>query len=119
AQASVEDGALVLRLEWQALAPAPGDYTVFVHLTGDTPAPLLQSDGYPLAGLLPPRDWRAGEAIIDERRLTIPRSLRGRPLHVLVGLYDRAAPDTRAPAIGPDGTRLPNDAVAIGDVNVP
>ncbi len=108
------DGAvLALHLAWQALAPAPGDYTIFVHVIGEGPQPLVQSDGYPIAGLLSPRDWPAGSLVDDERRIELPPEVRGNQLRVLVGFYDRAAPTSRAPAVDARGARLPADAVEI------
>lgn len=111
--ARVEDGSLRLSLVWRALAAAPADYTVFVHVVGAGPQPVVQSDGYPIAGMLPPRDWQAGTVVHDERSIPLPASAAGQPLRVLVGLYDRAAPTTRAAATGADGARLADDALEI------
>jgi hypothetical protein len=108
-----QNGSLAVRLVWHALAPAPGDYTIFVHAIGDQPEPLLQSDGYPVGGLLPPRLWRAGNLIEDERTIRLPSGLRQAPLNVLVGLYDRANPAVRAQAVDSGGNRLAGDAVVI------
>jgi len=113
ASASLDGDTVVIHLVWRALAEAPGDYTVFVHVVGDSPQPLVQSDGYPIAGLLPPRSWPPGSVVYDERHLPLPATARGRPLHVLVGLYDRAAPATRAPAVDAGGRPLADGALAV------
>ncbi|HLG71589.1 MAG TPA: hypothetical protein VK009_14300 [Chloroflexota bacterium] len=113
AQAQLQGSKLAVRLVWRALAQAPGDYTVFIHVAGDAPQPLAQSDGYPIAGLLPPSGWPAGAQIHDERALAVPPDVAGRSLRVLVGLYDRASPTTRAHAVDGAGQPLPDDALSI------
>jgi hypothetical protein len=91
------DGADVeVSLDWRALRTAPGDYTVFVHVVGDQPQPLVQADGYPLAGLYPPNRWRAGDVIHDQRRFRLAGTVGDVNRSVLIGLYDRAAPLNRA-----------------------
>ena len=116
--ALVEAGArrdgdrLVVDLVWQALAPAPSDYTVFVHLVGDQPAPLAQADSYPLGGLLPPQRWRSGDRIVDRRYLEWPAGAGERGWRVLVGWYDRAS-GQRAAALDGRGERYPADAVPV------
>lgn len=113
ASAHLTGSTLTLQLEWQTLAKAPGDYTVFAHVVGNAPQPLAQSDGYPIAGLLPPRNWPVGATVVDVRRIDVPASAEGRQLEVLVGLYDRAQATNRAPAVDAAGRRLPGDAIAI------
>jgi hypothetical protein len=113
AQAAVEGDTVVVRLTWLALRRAPADYTVFMHVVGDAPAPLAQSDGYPIAGLLPPREWPAGSGVEDVRRIPFPASARGKPLRVLIGLYDRARPDTRATAVDAAGAQLADGSYVI------
>jgi hypothetical protein len=117
ANADIQGDTLAIHLVWRALAKAPGDYTVFVHVVGDALQPLVQSDGYPVAGLLPPRDWAPGAEVYDERRIPLPATARGRPPRVLVGLYDRAAPTTRAQVFDATGGRVADDAlsIAVGD----
>lgn len=113
AAAQIRNGVLRVDLRWQALAPAPSDYTVFVHVSGDQPQPLFQSDGYAIGGLLPPRSWAAGSLINDVRSISVPSSVSNEHLRVLVGLYDRAAPTTRATATSSSGSRWTDDAVEI------
>ncbi len=113
ARAAADGDGLVLHLVWRTIASAPGDYTVFAHVAGEAPQPIVQSDGYPIAGLLPPRDWPPGSRVYDERRLPLPPDARGQTLRVLVGLYDRAAPAKRALAIDQAGFRLADNAVEL------
>jgi hypothetical protein len=113
ASAVRQGSQLSVRLTWRSLAPAPGDYTVFVHVVGSGPQPLVQSDGYPVAGLLSPRDWPAGLEVRDVRQLELPAAAQGGPLSVLVGLYDRASPTVRASATDSGGARLADDALVI------
>ena len=107
---------VIVDLVWQALAPAPADYTVFVHLVGDQPQPLVQADSYPIGGLLPPQRWRPGDRITDRRYLDRPAGAADhadQPWRVLVGLYDRAS-SQRARALDSRGERYPDDAVPVG-----
>ncbi|HEX6513895.1 MAG TPA: hypothetical protein VF157_16445, partial [Chloroflexota bacterium] len=84
----------------------------FVHVTASAPQPLAQQDGYPIAGLLPPRDWPTGATVYDERHIPLPDGV-AEPLRILVGLYDRNAPTVRAAAVDAGGSRLAEDAVVI------
>lgn len=113
ARVTVQGDTLAVHLVWRTLAKAPGDYTAFIHVVGDGSVPLVQSDGYPIAGLLPPRDWPVGAVVDDERRIPLPPQAGERPLRVLVGLYDRASPTTRARAVNVDGIPLPDDALSV------
>jgi len=113
ARARLSGGALLVRLAWRATAPAPGDYTVFVHVLGSGPQPLVQNDGYPMGGMFPPQRWQAGDVIHDERSIPVPPDLEGQVTRVVVGLYDRANPNSRATATDASGARLENDAVPV------
>ena len=113
ASATLAGRTLTVHLTWQALAPAPADYTVFAHVIADAPQPLAQLDGYPIAGLLPPHAWPAGSSVDDVRRVDLPPDAAGKPLHVLIGLYDRAQATTRAQAVYPAGQRLQDDALSV------
>lgn len=86
---------------WKALAPLPGDYTVFVHALDNSGALIGTGDGPPMQGAFPTSLWRAGDIIMDEHRLPLPPE----GISIAVGLYNPA-----------DGSRLP---VLIGRTPVP
>jgi hypothetical protein len=77
-----------LRLLWEARAPLPDDWAVFVHLAGPDGRPLAQADGPPAGGLFPTSAWAEGEAVLEVRRIQPPPFLPDSPLRLLIGLYD-------------------------------
>lgn len=87
----VDDRELVLELLWRATRPLDQSLSVFVHLVPDSgpPVPLKQADGLPLGGSYPTPLWRAGEIILDVRRMPWPaQTVHG--LELRLGLYEPA-----------------------------
>ncbi|MBZ0297338.1 MAG: glycosyltransferase family 39 protein [Anaerolineae bacterium] len=69
---------IVLQMYWQALAPADGDYTIYLHLrdaegnvwaTWDGP---IVSPEFDDGRYYSTQVWEPGEFIVDERRLRLP-----------------------------------------------
>lgn len=114
--APVAGGELQVTLEWTATKPVPEDYTVFVHLMDTNGKLMAQHDGQPQEGRLPTGVWVPGELVLDEHRVPLPETLRGRRLKVLVGVY-RLDTGQRLPVEAPDGTRL-GDALEVADVEI-
>jgi 4-amino-4-deoxy-L-arabinose transferase-like glycosyltransferase len=81
---------------WQALAPAPEDLTVFVHLLSQAGPLVAQRDTYPGLGRFPASSWQPGDTFRDRYRIVLD-SYAYAPdvVDVVVGLYT------------PDGGRLP------------
>ncbi len=78
-------------LYWQALAPAPYDASLFIHLLGPGQQMVGQIDTYPGWGMLPTSQWPAGPIIVDRYRMRAPGKLATPTLlKVDAGLYDRA-----------------------------
>jgi 4-amino-4-deoxy-L-arabinose transferase-like glycosyltransferase len=98
---SDQEGTRVV-LCWKALAPLPGDYTVFVHALDGAGALIDTGDGPPMQGAFPTSLWRPGDVILDVHHLTIAESAVQR---ITVGLYSST-----------DGSRLP---ASVGDTPVP
>lgn len=75
-------------LFWQATAPVPTRYKVFVHLSPvfDGP-PLAQHDGEPAGGSRPTDTWPVGEVIADNHGLLIPPDTPPGTYRLLVGVY--------------------------------
>jgi hypothetical protein len=105
AKAGLNGQTVTLDLTWRAAAPAPADYTVFVHAVGPDGSLVGQADGYPIGGLYPPNGWRPGDAVDDRREFT----LTGKASEIQVGLYDRANATARAAASDGSGQALPDD----------
>ncbi|MDM8519330.1 glycosyltransferase family 39 protein [Anaerolineales bacterium HSG6] len=79
---------LRLTLHWQATAPMPHDYTVFVHLrpTGES-GNLTQADHRPLGTIYPTSLWPVGETIRETSELILPDQIPTGEYSLWVGLY--------------------------------
>lgn len=85
ATTSVQDGDLILSLNWRA-QQSPPDVTVFVHLVDEAGNLLAQADGDPLAGSYPFAQWQPGQLVVDIRYLpSLPEART-----VRLGLYRRS-----------------------------
>ncbi len=109
--------AFPITLYWEAAAPDGRDYTVFIHLLNEAGELVAQSDGQPGAGTYPTSIWAGGERVVDEHVLTLSPDLAAGEYTLLVGLYDRES-GMRLPALGPDGSRYPNDAADLATVTI-
>lgn len=86
---------------WQAIAPTPGRYKLFVHLVDPgNPADIrAQADLYPS---LPTNTWVPGEYLHDDVTLDLPPGLAPGRYDLLVGFYDEAT-GARLPVFDPAG----------------
>jgi hypothetical protein len=100
-----------LRLYWQAAAPLPDDYTVFVHLRAADGFVRSQADSPPVSGRYPTSQWEPGEIIQDIHLLPAGEDF-SQVDHLAIGLYDPATGE-RLPAFGMEGERLGDDAVVV------
>ena len=99
-----------LVLYWRTTAPAPQDYSVFVHLLDENGEMLGQLDGAPYANRYPTGAWRPGQIIEDRRALPDAVSDISRIDHVALGLYN-PADGARLPAYDDHGDPLPNNSL--------
>ncbi len=111
-QTATAQDELVLTLWWYSPQTPTGDPTVFLHVYDGAGQLVAQGDGYPVAGLFPPRYWRPGDLIRDIRRVELPEDLAPGHYVVVAGWYDPAG-GQRLPAFDSQGQPLPNDAVQI------
>jgi 4-amino-4-deoxy-L-arabinose transferase-like glycosyltransferase len=91
-------GRIPVTLYWQAQAPIPEDYHVFVHLEGDEEAGGAsglwgQADGRPVCWTYPTYDWRPGQIIADQHAIHIKPDTPTGDYQILTGMY---LPDTGA-----------------------
>jgi 4-amino-4-deoxy-L-arabinose transferase-like glycosyltransferase len=103
------DGALRVRLRWQATEAIATDYTVFVHLV-DGESVLTQSDGYPAGGYYPTSWWRPGDVLLDEHLLTLSEPYDPARHRLRVGWYELQSM-RHLPVLEKDGQ--PGDEYAI------
>jgi hypothetical protein len=108
---SVQSGDIVpVALTWQASAPIPTNYKVFVHAAKPDGFVIAQHDAQPLNDLRPMTTWAAGEPVRDHHGLALPPDYRGE-LTLKLGLYD---PSTGKRLLTDDG----RDAIELGSVIV-
>lgn len=108
-------GTVELNYVFRAKEKLPGDWKLTVELVQPGGKAKIAADHVPIGGLYPPKDWRAGEFVVDEHRIHID-SHTTRPGHYEVWLGFRGH---RGQV--PVDTPLPADArgrVKIGDVHV-
>jgi hypothetical protein len=98
--ASAITSTVPLTLTWQALAPVPEDYTVFVHLLADG-AKVSQSDARPCGGECPTPDWLPGQIVVDRHEVLLPPDAPPGPYRLALGLYQLGSGE-RVPVVGRD-----------------
>lgn len=74
-------------LYWQALAPMPHDYTVFMHLRNADGVTVAQADHRPLGPLYPTSVWPVGATIRETSLLYLPAELPADEYTLWTGLY--------------------------------
>ena len=95
-QSSLTHGGILVEIYWQALQPAPIDYTVFVHFIKDDDAEQTvwaQTDGPPVPwelGAYSTLFWEPGEYIIDRRQFFVQDEATppGTDYYIHFGFYD-------------------------------
>jgi uncharacterized membrane protein len=107
---------LAVTLYWQALAPMPVDYTIFVHLLGPDGQLVAQHDGGPWWEVsIPTSTWQPGEELRDQHALSLPPDLPSGTYRLQVGVYYWQTLE-RLPVI--ENSTPVNDYVELGSVNV-
>jgi len=101
-----------LALYWQATEPVTEDLSVFVHLLDPAGELAWQEDGAAAHGIRPTWSWAPGEVVVDPHMVALPEYLPEGNYLLTVGLYDWRTGE-RLPAVGADGTRLPQDRLDI------
>lgn len=83
----VEDGRLIVNLDWQVNGNPSGDYKLFVHIYDDIDAPpLAQNDNYAQNGTLPLGNWLEG-VISDEIMVDLMQIPAGH-YQIAIGFYE-------------------------------
>jgi len=90
---------LTVTLDWECLAPAERDLTVFVHLVDAQGERWAQHDGPPVGGNWPTSLWSSEERVIDQHGLALPDDMPSGQYDLLIGWYDPASKD-RVPLVG-------------------
>lgn len=98
---------LTVTLQWQPLARAQQDFTVFVHLIDAGGQLIAQSDSPPDAGQFPSTRWASGATFTETRVLAAPANAQAGEYRLSIGLYDPKS-GARLPAVNGQGAALPD-----------
>jgi hypothetical protein len=112
AQVEGEPGRVRVTLTWRSLSPAQPHDTVFVHVGQPGQAPIAQADGDLWLGMLPLTALQPGDAIREQRLISLSEGMPAGQHEITVGVYNRLTGE-RLPATTPSGLRLPDDAVIV------
>ncbi len=85
-QRAYAGGRVPVTLYWQALAPVPTSYQIFVHLENKHGL-AAQSDGVPVCWSYPTNLWRPGQIIADQHAISLPPHMLPGQYDLQVGLY--------------------------------
>jgi 4-amino-4-deoxy-L-arabinose transferase-like glycosyltransferase len=105
-----------VKVYWQAQREMEEDYKVFVHLYDEAGNILAQQDRMPGLGVRPTSGWQTGEVVADRFTVPVGSEVPAGRYRLVIGLYNEGA--GRLAAYGPDGDRLDQDRVFIGEVEV-
>jgi len=103
----------VVTLYWRALQPVDKQYSVFLHVVGETGRVAQNDTMHP--GGIPTRSWRADQFVRDEHPVVIPSQTPPGLYRFLVGLYQHGTMIRLATTEGRDFVALPT-ALRVGDV---
>jgi len=115
---AVAGQALGFTVFWQPMSSLEGRYQVLVHVVDATGAVVAQGDGPPVGGERPTTSWRPGEIVADKREVWLPRTLAGKTVQLLVGLYDPEDDQLRRLPVTVDGEGRADGRVPLGQVMV-
>ncbi len=103
---------LDITLYWQATAPVPEDYQVFVHVLDTEGKQVGGEDSTPVNNQYPTSQWRVGISIADHHIITFDSPLPSGTYSIQVGLY-RLNDGMRLP-ITPIGELVQDNALTVG-----
>jgi hypothetical protein len=103
---------LDVTLYWQALAPVPADYTVFLHVQDAQGQPLVGQDGPPVHGWYPSSAWAVGQIVPDLHVVSLAAGLSASDVRLTTGLYT-PADGQRAAVADEHGVRQPSDEIPL------
>ncbi len=107
---------LGVTLFWTTDAPLAARYQVTVQLLAPDGSLVSQHDAEPANNRAPTSAWTPGHPVIDPHGLAIPLDTSPGAYHVIVGVYDPAAPLDRLP-VRVAGESV-GDALSLGTVQV-
>jgi hypothetical protein len=117
-QTTVKPGDFLhVTLYWRAQRRMETSYTVFTHLLDARNRIWGQKDSLPMAGARPTIHWIEGEVIADAYVIPVDPNTPPGSYGLEIGMYELATMQ-RLPAFDASGSRLPDDAIPLGRVEV-
>ncbi|MBN1815606.1 MAG: glycosyltransferase family 39 protein [Anaerolineae bacterium] len=110
-------GNVRVTLYWQAQREMETSYKVFVHVYDGEGNIVAQRDWLPGLGVKPTVEWKAGEVVADRHIVPVDEGVVAGEYTVAVGLYNEGNGE-RLAAFGPDGERLDQDRIFLGQVEI-
>jgi hypothetical protein len=110
-------GNLYVTLYWQGQRKMEKSYKVFVHVYDGEGNIVAQQDWLPGLGVKPTSGWKAGEVVADRHIVPVEEGVAAGAYQVAVGMYEEGSGE-RLAAYGPDGKRLDQDRIILGQVEV-
>jgi 4-amino-4-deoxy-L-arabinose transferase-like glycosyltransferase len=104
-------------LYWRAEREMETGYKVFVHVYDEEGRIVAQRDWLPGLGAKPTVGWEEGEVVADRHIVAIDAGVPAGEYSVAVGLYEEGGGE-RLAAYGPDGGRLDQDRIILGQVKI-
>ncbi len=104
----VAGDTLLITLWWQILRDQLDERSILLHLRNAADERIVGADGPPADGARPASAWRAGELLIDDRRLVLPSDLTPGRYWLVIGMY-------RWPSLEP----IPLISVEDGVIRIP
>ena len=95
-------GQLTVNLQWQALAPIPDNYTLFLQVLDASDQIAGQVDSWPVQGTFPTGQWPPGALVNDSYTIPLKPDLTPGPYRLIIGWYLLATLQ-RLPLLNPDG----------------
>jgi hypothetical protein len=108
-------GTLDVTLNWQALAPIPQDYTLFLHLLDAADRIVGQIDSWPVEGTYPTSQWPTGTPILDRYSIPIAPDAAPGAYRLEIGWY-LLETMKRLDVLASDGTPVDNRVLLDGFV---
>jgi hypothetical protein len=104
-------------LYWLASRPLGQSYTVFAQVLDADGKFVAGHDGIPANGARATHTWERQHVIADDHLIQLPGDRSAGRYRTLAGMYD--VNRTRVVVVGPDGQVFPDDAIPLGDVELP
>jgi len=111
-------GTLSLTLYWQATGPTSKSYKVFTHVLKNRSLVVGQNDDFPAHNTLPTLFWQAGQTIVDEHPIPLPKDLAAGDYQIEVGMYDPISGARLGPVITPDGVHQADNRVILATISL-